>query len=87
MRIQTLDVQDGVQPVIAGPGSAPIKANVYGIANECTEGIPDNRDKGQGFVQIGDDLNKRNQNGRSLALTYGGGVDVLEEADGRQVLN
>ena len=46
MRIQTLDVQDGVQPVIAGPGFAPIKANVYGIANECTEGIPDNRDKG-----------------------------------------
>jgi len=46
MRIQTLDVQDGVQPVIAGPGFAPIKGNVYGIANECTEGIPDNRDKG-----------------------------------------
>jgi len=50
MRIGSLgDVVDGVQPVIAGPEKAPIKANVYGIANEATEGIPDNR-KAQGFA-------------------------------------
>lgn len=51
MRMSTLkgDVPDGVQPVIAGPNKAPIKENVYGIANECTEGIPDNRIK-QGFA-------------------------------------
>jgi len=52
IRIESLEkgVVDGVQPVIASPESgAPIKANVYGIANECTEGIPDNRNK-QGFA-------------------------------------
>ena len=58
MRIDTLqrDVPNGVQPVIAGPGKAPIKANVYGIANECTEGIPDNRIN-QGFAQISNTRN------------------------------
>lgn len=77
MRIGSLgDVVDGVQPVIAGPEKAPIKANVYGIANEATEGIPDNR-KAQGFAQF--DQNLRNAGKQSMALKYTSSFDVVND--------
>lgn len=70
------DVPDGVTPVIAGPDKAPIKDNVYGIANEATEGIPDNR-KNQGFVEI--DQNTRNAGKMSMALKFQSSSDVVND--------